>query len=55
MQSSDPQSIVGNQEVGHGPGPYQTLGHIAAEVRRMKADGSTRESIEYVLDQVYGV
>lgn len=35
MQSSDPQSVVGNQEVGHGPGPYQTLGHIAAEVRRI--------------------
>lgn len=54
MQSSDPQSRVGNREVGHGPEPYTTLGHIAAEVRRMSYDGVTRESIEYVLDQVYG-
>lgn len=47
------ESRVGSQVVGHGRGPYETLGNIAAEVRRMKADGVTRASIEYVLDQIY--
>ena len=51
----DPESRVGSRVVGHAvDAPYQTLGHIAAELRRMKGDGATRESIEYVLDQVYG-
>lgn len=32
---------------------YQTLGDIAKELERMKADGMTRSSIMYVLSRVY--
>ena len=50
----DEQSQVGAATVGHGPEPYSTLGHVAAELRRMQDDGVTRESIEFALHKVYG-
>jgi hypothetical protein len=50
----DTESQVGSQVVGHSPAtPYTTLGEVAAELRRMKADGVTRESLLYALDRVY--
>lgn len=39
--------------VGHGDGQYITLGHIAAELRRMQRDGMTREAINYAMDRVF--
>lgn len=47
------ESVVGSQVIGHGPTPYRTVGNIAAELRRMQADGVTRQSIEYALGKVY--
>ncbi len=32
---------------------YATLGDIAEELRKMRADGMTRSSVEYALEQVY--
>ena len=32
---------------------YRTLGDIAEELRKMKADGMTHQSIAYALRQVY--
>jgi hypothetical protein len=32
---------------------YRTLGDIAEELKRMRADGMTKESIEYALTQVF--
>lgn len=32
---------------------YATLGEIAEELKRMRADGMTRSSVEYALEQVY--
>lgn len=47
------QNVVGSQIVGHGDGKYETLGHIAAALRRMQADGITENSIRYALGRVF--
>lgn len=54
MPNSDPGYDAGQVGViGHGPGTYVTLGHIAAELRRMQRDGMTREAVEYAMDRVF--
>lgn len=35
------------------PKTYKTLGDIAVELRRMKADGVTLESLKYAVDRVW--